>query len=199
MPLEALIESPSIFVTVVPEAIQGRDLNGDGDMTDNVLLLADRRTGVRRAIGSAAAAGRAATRINQQPFSYPAVAVEGDVVAFLEAEPLQGVTDINGDDDQFDTILRVYRNDAEGAVDVLTGASIVADAAPVIGGRSLAVSDGLVFLRTAETATAPRRLSLASVTAGGASGDGPSTEPRCRRTGDASPSKVANDLDAVSA
>ena len=198
MPLEALIESPSIFVTVVPEAIQGRDLNGDGDMTDNVLLLADRRTGVRRAIGSAAAAGRAATRINQQPFSYPAVAVEGDVVAFLEAEPLQGGTDANGDDDQFDTILRVYRNDAEGAVDVLTGASIVADAAPVIGGRSLAVSDGLVFLRTAEAATARRRLSLASVTAGGASGDGPSTEPRLSADGQhVAFESRANDLDAV--
>ena len=37
MPLEDLIESADLFVTVVPEALDGRDLNGDGDNTDNVL------------------------------------------------------------------------------------------------------------------------------------------------------------------
>jgi hypothetical protein len=101
--LDGLIETPDVFVTVVPEAIAGRDLNGDGDATDEVLLLANRRTGVRQAIGVAPAPGRAATRVHNAPFSSPAVAVENDIVAFLEGEPLQGNSDVNGDGDVFAT------------------------------------------------------------------------------------------------
>src|SRR6185369_15808851 len=99
VPLDGLIESPDLFVTVVPEAIEGRDLNGDGDATDEVLLLANRRTGVRQPIGVAPAPGRAVTRLHAEPFSSPAAVVEGDVVAFLEGEPLQGNIDVNGDGD----------------------------------------------------------------------------------------------------
>ncbi len=107
--LDGLLESPDVFVSVVPEAIVGKDLNGDGDQTDEVLLLSDPRTGVRQPIGVAGSPGRATTRIHEAPFSYPAAAVDGDLVAFLEAEPLQGNEDANGDGDTFDTILRVMR------------------------------------------------------------------------------------------
>ncbi|MBC8246361.1 MAG: hypothetical protein H8E81_02130, partial [Deltaproteobacteria bacterium] len=68
---------------------QPQDLNGDGDTTDPVLVLRDRETGVVQPIGELGNPGRAATRVREPPFSYPAVAAEGDVVAFLEPEPLQ--------------------------------------------------------------------------------------------------------------
>src|SRR2546425_1117048 len=42
-------------------------------------------------------------------FSFPAVAAEGDVVAFLEPEPAQGNQDENRNGTVFDTILRVFR------------------------------------------------------------------------------------------
>ena len=64
VPLEGLIESADLFATVVPEAIDGRDLNGDGDSTDNVLLLAI-GAGVAASRSADDAPGRAATRIQR--------------------------------------------------------------------------------------------------------------------------------------
>ncbi|HYD49058.1 MAG TPA: hypothetical protein VEB21_11950, partial [Terriglobales bacterium] len=110
VPLDSLIESAAVFVSVVPEAIAARDLNGDGDRTDNVTLLNDRRTGLRQPIGESFAPGRATTRLHQPPFVYSAVAAEDDIVALLEAEPLQGNRDANDDGDRFDSILRVFRS-----------------------------------------------------------------------------------------
>ena len=44
---------------------------------------------------------------------FPAVAVEGNVVAFLELEPLEGHQDTNQNGSVFDTILRVYEERTE--------------------------------------------------------------------------------------
>jgi len=177
VPLEGLIESPSVLVSVVPEALDGRDLNGDGDATDQVLLLSDRRSGLRQPIGRASAAGRAATRVSEPPFSYPEVAAEDDVVAFLEAEPLQGEGGRNRDGDQFDTLLRVVRSTPLGAVDLTRDLALAVDATPRIDGRAVVVRDGVVWVRAREADGAPQRITRVSLASDGSEGDGPSRRP----------------------
>jgi Tol biopolymer transport system component len=187
VPLEGLIQSPEVFAFVQLEQIAGsssdgpqpKDLNADGDTTDAVVVLRDRETGVVVPIGELGSEGRAATRIHEPPFSYPAVTAQGNVVAFLEPEPLQGDCSVlancdqNGDGDVFDTILRVYRinPDCGGgdpcAEELTNGQILVADADPRLDGRNLAISDGLVFFRTSEADAAPRATSVASVTSDG--------------------------------
>ena len=172
VPLEGLVQSSEAFAFVVSEAVEARDLNGDGDTTDSVVTLRDRDTGQSQPIGGEPACGiggspdgRAAIRISQPPFSFPAVAAEGDVVAFLEAEPLQNACDANGDGDIFDSILRVFRL---GPTEVTAGMNLAVDAAPVVSGRSLAVSNGLVFFRRPEQAGAQQTTTRASVDSSGA-------------------------------
>src|SRR5207253_5173827 len=96
VPLDGLIDTPAAFVFVKEETIAGQDLNGDGDALDHVVTLVDRTTGQSQRIGMDAAEGRAVMRIAQPPFSFPAVAADGSVLAFLESEPAQGFTDANG-------------------------------------------------------------------------------------------------------
>lgn len=168
VPLEGLNQTGELFAFVVPEAIDNVDLNQDGDQTDDVVLLTDRKTGVVHTIGSVDGKGRAAVRVRQPPFSFPAVDVEGDVVALLEPEPLEGYADVNGDGEVFNTILRVFRL-GEAATPASRGARprlarvasaqamsepepVTVDAAPRVNGRSVVVSDGLVFFRTSEAA-----------------------------------------------
>jgi Tol biopolymer transport system component len=176
VPLEGLIESSDVLIAVVPEAIDGRDLNGDGDFIDDVLLLSDRRTGARLPIGTTTV-GRAATRILELPFEYPAVASEGDIAAFLEPEPLQGEGDRNGDGDTVDTILRVYRAAAGRAESLLDDMNIAVDAAPAVNGRNLIIDDGLLWFRSSEAASAPPIVTRVSVSADGSGGDGGSRRP----------------------
>ncbi|HVM97196.1 MAG TPA: hypothetical protein VMT89_12460, partial [Candidatus Acidoferrales bacterium] len=158
VPLDGLAETPQLFVSVVPEAIDGIDLNGDGDAFDDVLLLSDHNSGVRQPIGVANAPGRAASEINQSPFRFPALAVENDIVAFLEAEPAQGNEDANGDGDQFDSILRVWRSATAGASELTAGMNVAVDSAQAVNGRSVVVSNGKVYFRRSEAAGARRRL-----------------------------------------
>lgn len=177
VPLEGLVELDQGLVTVVPEAIDALDLNGDGDARDEVVLFTDRRTGARLAIGDGDAPGRASTRVREAPFTYPALASEEDLVAFLEAEPMQGDADRNGDGDRFDSILRVYRLGEDGAEELTNGLVLVADAAPLVAGRSVAISRGLVFFRTSEAALAAERITRASVGNDGGEANGASHRP----------------------
>jgi cysteine-rich repeat protein len=190
VPLEGLIETEQMFAFVQLEQIAGspedpsggpqpQDLNGDGDTTDPVLVLRDRKTGQVQRIGEAGAQGRAATRIRQLPFSFSAVAVEGDVVAFLEPEPLQGDCtdptncDKNADGDVFDTILRVFRLNESCpagscvAEDLTEGFDLAIEAAPLIDGRSVVVSEGLVFFRISEAAIARQETTRVSIASDG--------------------------------
>jgi cysteine-rich repeat protein len=164
VPVEGLLETPEIFAFVEFEPIADggdpsgellpEDLNGDGDTLDSVLVLRDRRTGSVVPIG-AGAPGRAATRVRQPPFSFPAVTLDNDIVAFLEAENAQDV-DVNEDFDEVDTILRVYRIDRTcqnppcPPVEVTQGPALPADAAPLIDGRNLALASGRLVFRTRE-------------------------------------------------
>lgn len=183
-PLDGLVEAGGVFVSVVPEALDGRDLNGDGDARDEVLLLADRTTGARLPIGTAAASGRAGTRIREAPFSYAAIAAEEDVVAFLEAEPAQAGVDANADGDTFDTVLRVYRSAATGAGDLSPTVAVAVDAQPVIDGRSLALSEGLVFVRVREAAGVPQVVTRLSNRPDGTAAAGASVRPRLSADGE---------------
>lgn len=152
VPLDGLIESNELFAFVVAEGIEAEDLNGDGDTTDDVVLPTLRRTGEVRSL-AAAAAGRAVTRVLEPPFSFPAVDVEGDLLAFLESEPAQGGVDANGDGDVFDSILRLFRIGQEATLELGTD-NLAADVDPVIDGRPLAISQGRVFFRAREAAQA---------------------------------------------
>ena len=178
VPIEGLIETEEMFAFVQLEQIAGsaeggggpqpQDLNGDGDTTDPVLVLRDRETGVVQPIGELGNPGRAATRVREPPFSYPAVAAEGDVVAFLEPEPLQFAEDANADGDVFDSILRVYRlsPDCGGGVpcaeELTSGLDLAVDAAPLVNGKSVWMSDDRLILRIPEAAGARSRGRLVS-------------------------------------
>jgi cysteine-rich repeat protein len=156
VPLEGLVGTADVFTFVLSEAIAGVDANGDGDMMDSVVTLRDRKSGAELPIGSGGAAGRAVARVGEALFSFPAVAAEANVMAFLEAEAFQGQQDANGDGDTVDTILRVFRQEPGGAIEVTTGLDVVADAAPLVNGRSVAVSGGRTFFRAREASGAIR-------------------------------------------
>ncbi|MBI3785482.1 MAG: PD40 domain-containing protein [Deltaproteobacteria bacterium] len=181
VPIDALIDTPQVFATVVPEAIDGRDLNGDGDATDDVILLTDRRTGVQRPLGESP--GRAATRIHDAPFSYPAVAAEDRIVAFLEAEPLQGDADANGDGDRFDSILRIYRLDDNHAEDLSPAVATAVDAEPLVNDRSVLISAGAVFFRASEAAGSAQQTARVSVATSGEAADGQALHPALSKDG----------------
>jgi Tol biopolymer transport system component len=169
VPLDGLVETRSTFAFVKEEAIDGLDLNGDGDATDHVVTLADRTTGQFQPIGPGGAQGRAVARIAQTPFSFPAVAAEDDVIAFLEPEPAQGNQDTNHNRAVFETILRVFRL---GAGELTSeDAPIAADPAPVINGLNVAVSRGRVFFRTSEAAVARQATTRVSVASDGTPGN----------------------------
>jgi subtilisin-like proprotein convertase family protein/Tol biopolymer transport system component len=179
--LDALLGTEELFAFVVPEAIGERetggdvarntarkDLNGDGDTLDDVLVLMNRHTGVLEPTGRENASGRAATRIRRPPFSFPAVSAEGSLVAFLESEAAEGHRDSSQDGDVSDTILRVFRLADDGPVtEVTAGMDLAVDAAPLVGEQSLIVSDGLVFFRRSEAAASPRRTEMVSVASDG--------------------------------
>lgn len=170
VPLEGLAATSELFTFAQREGDAGRDLNGDGDQADTVMVVRDRDTGLILPIGGSGAEARAATEIRSGRFRFPAIAGEGTIVAFLESEPLEGAfgfRDKNGDGDSFDTIVRVFRSSGSGAVDVLPGTNLAAESAPLIDGRSLAVSNGTAFFRRNEVGGAAQRLQRVSVDTGG--------------------------------
>jgi Tol biopolymer transport system component len=163
VPLDGLNQTEDLNAFVVSEAIEDVALNDDSDTTDDVLLLSDRVTGVEQPIGTGGSAGRAVGRVRRPPFSFPLLAVEDDVVALLEPEPLEGdcatptSCDSNANLSVFETILRVFRLDGQ---ELSAGLDLAAEAAPIIDDRSLAVSNGLVFFRSAEGANALQSMSF---------------------------------------
>ena len=181
VPLDGLNQTEELSAFVMEEAIEDTDLNADDDATDHIVKLVDRTTGVTEAIGDAGSPGRAVTRLQQPPFSFPALAIEDDVLAVLEPEPLQGALDANGDGDVFDTLVRVFRL-GEGEK-TNPSALLAADAAPLVNHRSLAVSSGRVFFRRSETGGAATSTSVASVTSGGVPANGDSVNPEVSTDG----------------
>jgi hypothetical protein len=106
------------------------------------------------------------------------VAVEDDLVAFLELEPLEGYRDTNANRSVFDPILRVYRvaEDCGGGIPCaqeLTASfpiPVAVDAAPLVEGRSVAISQGQVYFRIPEWRQALQVTELVSVASNGDQG-----------------------------
>jgi len=184
VPLDGLNQTALLNAFVIAEAIESQDLNSDGDMADDVVLLSDRQTGVGQDIG-AGAAGRAVARIRDLPFTFPAVAVEDDVLAFLEPEPDEGAADANADVDVFDTILRVFEKGASTATELspVGASSIAADAAPVLNDRALVISADDVFYRVTEAGGASRVTERISVDEFGGDANGQSFGARVTADG----------------
>jgi hypothetical protein len=155
VPLEGLAASATARTFTIRESIDGVDRNGDGDTNDSVMTLRDRTTGETSPLGATAGCaglsgtpeGRATVRVQEAPFSFPAVAVENGVLAFLESEYGQLSCDQNGDFDFSDAILRVFRLGL-GETPIATARAV--DAAPRIDGAPVAVSNGRVYVRTSE-------------------------------------------------
>jgi len=174
------------------------DSNGDTDTTDNVVTVSNRISGAIEPLGAAtqcgmlgkscgsddecgcgttgvcnggrcAPVGRAVLRNHVPPFTFPAVAADGDVVAFLESEPGENGCDENGNGNVFDAILRVFRLESGGIVDVSPAPPLTIDTTPLINARSVVVSNDvasnrrLVFLRRSEIASARQVTTQVSV------------------------------------
>ncbi len=165
VPLDGLNQSDTLSAFAMEEAIVDDDLNGDGDQTDPVVKIVDRATGTIEAIGDGGSEARAVARVQQPPFSFAALAVDNDLIAFLEPEPWQAASDTNDNGRIFDTILRAYRLDAGEATD--PGTPIAADGEPLVDERSLAISDGLVFFRSSEAANAAQVTTRVNVDSAG--------------------------------
>jgi cysteine-rich repeat protein len=113
------------------------------------------------------------------PFSFPAISVEDDLVAFIEPEPGQGA-DENLDGDVFDTILRVFKLGVSEAANVTADAGLdplEGDAAPRVNGQSVVVSSRKVFFRRPESAGAGYLTARVSESSGGAEGGNDSSAP----------------------
>jgi Tol biopolymer transport system component len=194
VPLNGVQSTQNLFAFSQSEAITGRDLNGDGVQSGAVITLMDHATGVVQPLGAPAgcgipvaiptpvgtpvgtpapagtADGRAVVQVSQPPFTFPASAEEGNILAFLESETGENNCDENANHSVFDSILRVFRI---GQPEITTS-TVTADAAPLVNGASLAVSNGLVFFRASEAAAARQVTSRLSVDSTGIQANGPS-------------------------
>lgn len=173
VPLDGLTQTADVNAIVLEEAIRDDDFNHDGDRTDPVLTLQRRSDGTPQPL-SPGGGGRAVARTRIGLFRPPAVAVEDDLVAFLEPEALEGGIDTNHNGQVFETVLRLARF-GTGLVPLPTVQS--ADGAPAIDGRPVAISAGRVFFRTWVAADAPRRTERVSVGTAGEQADGASGGP----------------------
>jgi hypothetical protein len=181
VPLEGLAGTDDVFTFTVREAIAGTSLDGDENQNDQVLTLRNRTTGETIPIGRGSAAGRTINAVQQAPFSFPALATEGNVAAMLEPEGtfntnlsnLAEGTIRNGDGDVDDVMLHVFRADGGTTVTDVTGSQeIAAEAELLVNGRSLAVSNGQVFFRAPEQGSVAETTRRISQPLGGGDADG---------------------------
>jgi hypothetical protein len=164
VPLESLSAGTSdLFAFTALESADVTDRNGDNDTIDAVATLTDKTRGVPEPLGAPAGCGipgtplgRAVVDIHEGAFKFPAIAIENAVTAFLENEAAENYCDENGDHDRFDPILRVFKLNTTGSTPTEVTAGVpfspphVMDAGPLVNGRQLAVSNGVVFGRRSE-------------------------------------------------
>ncbi len=150
-----------------------KDENGDGDSFDRTAMLRDRTTGVAQPLGAdpicptpgitpgLPRTGRAViSSRNAVGFTFPAIAIEDDLMAMLESEPAQGFCEMSADGDRADAVLRVFQlGGGERAVAGLP--RVIADGGAVIDGDAVTISDGLVFARRSEVGQSKKRTELA--------------------------------------
>jgi len=172
--LEALAsQTENVNAFSQAEIVDGVDRNGDGDSNDTVVTVRERTTNRPQLFPqvdgfyngdpiacTGTSQGRAVARIPVPPFVFSALAIENDVVAFIESEQGQGNCDGTNDGDLTDGVLRVARL---GGGEIPVTPLRALDPAPVIDGRPLGISDGRVFFRSSERAMARRTSQLLSV------------------------------------
>jgi cysteine-rich repeat protein len=159
VPIDCLFEGDGFLLTCRSEPAEGdmgQMINGDGDVDDQTVVTV-RSTETGQVLPIQGNPGVAAARVRDGVFTKPAVAVEDDVFAFLESEVDEGGVPQNGDGDAEDSFLRVYRVEP-GAVltDLLAGANLATDEAPLVNDRPLVISEGIVFYRESEPDGTPQ-------------------------------------------
>ncbi len=95
--------SQGYFLFAASEADQGTDLNGDGDLDDDVLHLIAARTGMLHNLGLA--------RTERD-----SIQVHLDLMSCLVSEEAQGMTDLNGDGDAFDSIVHILHPETQTVI-----------------------------------------------------------------------------------
>jgi len=144
VPLDGLRSSGVTVAFARDEARENSLLNSDSDLTDMVAEIVDSSTAQQTLTAMAV------SQVSSGAFLAPEIATSGDLVAFLQSEAgenLPGLsgTDVNGDGDTNDNVLRVY--DRQGTE--LTASLAIHDVAvaPAVNGRSLAVTGTKTFFR----------------------------------------------------
>lgn len=151
-PLSTLSADPAGITFASSEGAEG-DLNLDGDSADRVPQLID------VASGAGTNTGHAVTEVTIPGFARPVLQSGDGYVAYGLSEARQGYTDVDGDADAMDALLRVR---TVAGSEIATDQSV--DAAPVVNGKPLAISSGLVFHRTAEADAGARSTALITPT-----------------------------------
>lgn len=144
VPLESIQASADAVAFARDENREGIDLNADLDTSDLVVQIVDADS------GDTTNTGMAVTEVPSGSFAAPALVTAGDLVAFLQAEAAENTdgvdgTDINGDGDTVDNLLRVFdRQGQQLTTDLTTEDSAFTG---VVDGRSLAISGRSVMYR----------------------------------------------------
>jgi hypothetical protein len=146
VPLDGILETPDLWAFTFEEWLDGVDRNGDGDKADTVVTMRSRSTGVLQGLGlhpacqGPSAGGRATIRLLRGDFDFPAVAVEGHRIAFLEPESDYGPgcdMDFPPDGDTAGVILAVAQL---GTEEVFVSRWAAVDLNMEIDGNALALS-----------------------------------------------------------
>lgn len=151
------------------EAAERRDKTGDLDQLDPALVCLDRKSFEVRGLDGPGSEGLAVTRLDLPPQSLAAFATDGDLLAALISEPLQGGTDFNANGRTIDSRLQAWAI-ASGApagtpADELFRSAFSAEPDPVFDalqvddrgriGDAFALANGRVFYRVSTAANAP--------------------------------------------
>jgi cysteine-rich repeat protein len=180
VPLDGVNETSELFAFVINESVAGAgDVNQDGDTLDFVVTMADRSTGEDEPIGHEGAVGRAISRFAAPPFTFPAVAAEGEFLAFLESEPREGGVDRNLDGDAHDYNVRAFRvgNPTELLAPAPPALPSFGFSAPIINGQPLTISDGLLFFLGIEVSRMAFVTQQISIDSNEGQANGPSFDP----------------------
>jgi hypothetical protein len=169
-PLSTLAADANAITFARLEGLEG-DLNGDGDSFDRVPQVIDVAT------GAGTSTALAVTEVTLPGFARPVLASGDGYVAFGASEGRQGYAPLNGD--AMDALLRVF--DAAGGA-IATGSATL-DPEPLVNGKPLAISNGLVFFRTRESDGAVRQTEAVTPTVENQPQRGDSVEPALSRDG----------------
>jgi hypothetical protein len=126
-----LCEQPKFICVERNEARQADSFNADPDQSDRSVLTflnaaSNRFFPTGGSFGGEQAEGRAAARVFQPPFRFPALFASGDCAAFAESETAEDAFDTNRNGQVFETILRLFCvEDIGGSLEMVEVASAI--------------------------------------------------------------------------